>query len=225
MDMGKTGAVIVAAGRSERMQGIDKSLAIIDGRPLLDRLLDVFHHCQRIDELVLVLGQENLESGRSMAAKGAYTKPVRCCTGGSRRQDSVRAGLEQLGGCRWAVIHDGARPLVSRDLVDRGILEAYQYGAAVAAVPVKDTVKRSTAEGLVAETPSRDDLWLVQTPQVFRFDLIWEAHVKVTEDVSDDASMVEKLGHPVKLYPGNYANIKITTPEDLALAAVILSGQ
>ena len=120
------------------------------------------------------------------------------------------------------VIHDGARPFVTSDLIERGLMESRESGAAVAAVSVKDTIKRVSREGFVRETPERDTLWVVQTPQVFLFDLISKAHEEITEDVSDDATMVEKLGHRVKIYSGLYDNIKVTTPQDLALAEVIL---
>ncbi len=221
----KVGAVIVAAGKSERMKGIDKLFADIGGSSLLGRVIDCFQRCDIIDEIVVVMGEENLEHGQKMVDECGWSKVSRICRGGGRRQDSVREGLKRLTDCQWAVIHDGARPLLSTDLIEKGLREAKEYGAAVAAVQIKDTIKQASPEGFVQNTPQRDNLWSVQTPQVFRFDLIWQAHEKVSENVSDDAMMVEKMGHKVKLYMGSYENVKVTTPEDLALAEVILRNR
>ncbi|MBT9163276.1 MAG: 2-C-methyl-D-erythritol 4-phosphate cytidylyltransferase [Chloroflexi bacterium] len=219
---GRVGAVIVAAGRSQRMGGVDKVFALLGGRAVLARVLDTFQECSVIDEIVLVLGEENLERGREMASSRCWPKVTSICHGGRRRQDSVKEGLKRLRDCQWAVIHDGARPLVAPDLIERGLAEARESGAAVAAVPVKDTIKRVSRDGVVCQTPERDTLWTIQTPQVFLFDLIFQAHEEITEDVSDDATMVERLGRGVRIYRGSYENIKVTTPEDLALAEVIL---
>lgn len=222
---GKVGAVIVAAGKSERMFGIDKLFAQLDGKPMLARVVGAFHECDVIDEIIIVLGQENLERGREMVSEHRWSKVAELCIGGKRRQDSVKEGLKMLMDCQWVMIHDGARPLVTNDVIERGLAEAQDMGAAVAAVPVKDTIKTVSPEGLVHSTPLRNTLWAIQTPQVFRFDLITEAHEKIHEDVTDDATMVEKLGHDVKLYVASYENIKITTPDDLAFAEVILRNR
>ena len=219
---GRVGAVIVAAGQSQRMSGVDKVFAELGGVPLLARVLDTFQECSAIDEIVLVLGEENLERGRELVSSHGWSKVTMICPGGERRQDSVKKGLQRLGDCRWVVIHDGARPLVAPDLIERGLAEARESGSAVAAVPVKDTIKRVSRDGWVKETPERDSLWTIQTPQVFLFDLIFQAHEEIAEDVSDDATMVERLGHRVRIYRGSYENIKVTTPEDLALAEIIL---
>jgi 2-C-methyl-D-erythritol 4-phosphate cytidylyltransferase/2-C-methyl-D-erythritol 2,4-cyclodiphosphate synthase len=204
------------------MGGVDKIFTELGGRPLLARVLDTFQKCPVVDEIVLMLGEENLERGRELVNIHPWPKVTAICPGGRRRQDSVKKGLQRLRDCRWVVIHDGARPLVAPDLIERGLSEVRESGAAVAAVPVKDTIKRVSPDGFVQETPERDALWAIQTPQVFLFDLIFRAHQEITEDVSDDATMVERLGHRVKIYKGSYENIKVTTPEDLALAEVIL---
>ncbi|MCL0050342.1 2-C-methyl-D-erythritol 4-phosphate cytidylyltransferase [Dehalococcoidia bacterium] len=218
----KVGAVIAAAGQGQRMSGVNKVFAELGEGPLLARVLDTFQECPVVDEIVLVLGEENLERGRGLVGSHRWPKVTAICPGGERRQDSVKKGLQRLRDCRWVVIHDGARPLVTSDLIERGLAEARESGAAVAAVPVKDTIKRVSRDGWVKETPERDSLWTVQTPQVFLFDLIFRAHEEITEDVSDDATMAERLGHRVKIYMGSYENIKVTTPEDLALAEVML---
>ena len=218
----RVGAIIVAAGESKRMSGVDKVFAELGGKPLLARVLDAVQECDAVDKIVIVLGRENLKRGRELIKGRRWAKVVTVCQGGKRRQDSVKEGLKQLTDCQWVVIHDGARPLFSCEMIERGLAEAQETGAAVAAVPVKDTIKIATPDGFVRDTPQRGTLWAAQTPQVFRFDLISQAHERITEDVSDDATMIERLGYKVKIYMGSYENIKVTTPEDLALAEIIL---
>jgi 2-C-methyl-D-erythritol 4-phosphate cytidylyltransferase len=133
----------------------------------------------------------------------------------------VKNGLKRLTDCNWVIIHDGARPFLTDNLIRDGLEAAQSTGAAVAALPVKDTVKMSDDTGIVRETLQRQQLWAVQTPQIFRFDIITYAYEKVKDEVTDDASLVEKSGYQVKLYMGSYSNIKVTTPEDLALAEVL----
>ena len=222
MESGKVGAIIVAAGQSSRMGGADKIFSELDGRPLLARVIDIFQACEAIDEIVIVLGQENLKRGQMIMENSNWEKVTALCQGGRRRQDSVKEGLKRLTDCRWVVIHDGARPLLSPELIERGLVEAQKTGAAIAAVPVKDTIKIAAIDGFVRDTLQRDTLWAAQTPQVFRFDLISQAHERITEDVTDDAMMLEEMGYKVKLYMGSYDNIKVTTPGDLALVETIL---
>jgi len=217
----KVAAVIVAAGSSQRMGGIDKALALLAGKPVLARVLDVFQGCELIDHIVVVVSKKSLERCQQLVAKQGWPKVTDICPGGKRRQDSVAAGLSRVRDCHWVVIHDGARPLVTEDLICRGLAEAEETGAAVAAVPVKDTIKVAGDDRLVQHTPPRNNLWAVQTPQVFRFDIITEAYRQVKAEVTDDASLVEQLGYKVKLYLGSYDNIKVTTPDDLALAEVL----
>ena len=221
----RIGAVITAAGKGKRMRGVDKLFTEISGRPLIARTMDAFHRCDAVTEIVLVLSRENIDRGRKLALAGCWPKLKTICEGRARRQDSVREGLKQLSECQWVIIHDGARPLVTPEVIQRGIAEANMTGAAIAAVPVQNTIKRVSSEGIVLETLARDELWAVQTPQVFRYDLIMRAHKTITVDVTDDAAMVERLGNPVKVYPGDYRNIKVTTPDDLALVEWLLQEQ
>ncbi len=216
------GAVIVAAGKGERMGGVDKVFALLGGKPLLVRVVDVFERCDSVQQVVVVLNQKNLERGRQLVAEQGWSKVTEVCIGGRRRQDSVTAGLGRLDNCDWVVIHDGARPLVTVDLIQLGLAAARETGAAVAAIPVTDTIKLAGDDRMVMGTPPRHHLWTVQTPQVFRFNIIAEAYRRAEVEVTDDASLVEQLGHKVKLYMGAYDNIKVTTPEDLALAEVLL---
>jgi 2-C-methyl-D-erythritol 4-phosphate cytidylyltransferase len=204
------------------MDGVNKIFAAVAGKPVLWQVLQIFQGCSVVDQVVVVLNEASVERGLRLVEEGKFSKVVAVCAGGQRRQDSVAEGLKRLDGCSWVVIHDGARPCLTVELVERGLEEARQTGAAIAAVPLKETVKVVDSEGVITSTPRREILWAAQTPQIFRFDLIAEAHRMVNGEVTDDASLVEALGHKVKVYMGSYDNIKVTTPEDLALAETIL---
>lgn len=221
-DQEKVGAVIVAAGSSRRMGGVEKVFALLGGKPVLARVVDVFQRCNPIDQIIIVVSQQNLKSGQQLVAEQGWSKVTAVCPGGERRQDSVVAGLGRLSHCSWVVVHDGARPLVTEDLIERGLEAATETGAAAAAVPVTDTIKVAGDDWFVQKTPLRRNLWAVQTPQVFRFDIIAEAYRQAKGEVTDDATLVEQLGYRVKLYMGSYGNIKVTTPDDLALAEVLV---
>ncbi len=217
----KIGAIIVAAGESQRMEGMDKVFATLGGEPLLLRATRAFQECTLIHQIVVVVGGDKEEKCRHLVAGEEWDKVSDVCLGGRRRQDSVAAGLKRIKGCDWVVIHDGARPLVTVDLIERGLAAARETGAAVAAIPVTDTIKVAGEDRIVRETPPRQNLWAIQTPQVFRMDIIIEAYQRANGDVTDDASLVEQSGYKVKLYMGSYDNIKVTTPDDLALAEVL----
>ncbi|OGO24451.1 MAG: 2-C-methyl-D-erythritol 4-phosphate cytidylyltransferase [Chloroflexi bacterium RBG_16_50_9] len=217
----KVSTIIVAAGESRRMGGIDKVTALLGGQPLLLRATRPFQECPLIQQIVVVVSGENEDRCRLLVTGEEWSKVTDVCLGGKRRQDSVAAGLKRLKDCDWVVIHDGARPLITIDLIERGLEAARETGAAAAAVPVTDTIKVVDDKEIVHQTLLRESLRAVQTPQVFRFNIITEAH-QAGSDVTDDASLVEQLGYKVKLYPGSYDNIKVTTPEDLALAEVLL---
>jgi 2-C-methyl-D-erythritol 4-phosphate cytidylyltransferase len=217
----KVGAVIVAAGRGERIGGVDKIFAQIAGEPILDRVVSVFEQCNAIDRIVIVLSEPNLVRGKQLVVQAGFLKVIDVCSGGKLRQESVAAGLSQLKDCHWVVIHDGARPLVTVALIEAGLEAAEESGAAVAAVPVTDTIKIAGDDRFVQGTPPRQSLWAIQTPQVFRSDIITQAYRKTKVEVTDDASLVERLGYKVKLFMGSYDNMKITMANDLALAEII----
>jgi 2-C-methyl-D-erythritol 4-phosphate cytidylyltransferase len=223
--MEKVGAIVVAAGKSERMGGVEKIFAEIDGKPLLAHTVEVFQRCPSIDEIVIVLSQSKLNIGLSLAKEYHWSKVSTVCPGGARRQDSVNEGLQRLVRCKWVVIHDGARPCLTQKLITDGLREARDSGAAIPAVPVIDTIKIVSSDSYVKDTPPRDKLWAVQTPQVFRFDIISEAHRKAKDNVTDDASLVERAGHKVKAFNGLNTNIKVTTPEDLIIAEAIIKSR
>lgn len=220
---GRVGAVIVAAGESQRMRGIDKMFASVLGRPLLAHTIDPFERSPAVDCIVLVLHPQRLAQGEKLSAASGWKKVVRICAGGQRRQDSVKNGLAALPACQWVIVHDGARPCLEPGLLERGLAEARATGAAVAAVPAKDTVKLVGADHVVRRTPPRKRAWAVQTPQVFRYDLIMRAYQGRRRDATDDATLVERMGHPVKTFMGSSFNIKVTTPEDLAVTELFLT--
>lgn len=214
--MGEVGAVIVAAGRSERMGGVDKLFAPLAGRPLLSHTLLAFEDAPYIDRVAVVASERNLAAVRELVAESRFARVQAVVPGGARRQDSVRAGLEALAGVELVVVHDGARPLVAAELVTRVVEAARASGAAICAIPARDTVKE-VDQGEVMRTLDRGRLWLAQTPQAFRFDLLLEAHRAFEGEATDDAAMVEALGHTVRVVEGDPHNVKVTTPEDLRL--------
>jgi 2-C-methyl-D-erythritol 4-phosphate cytidylyltransferase len=217
------GAIIAAAGRSERMGGRDKLFAVVGGKPLLAHTLIAFDVCRGVDRVVLVLSPENMERGRELVAEAGLGKVAAVCQGGERRQDSVCNGLEALASCQWVVVHDGARPLVTAGLIERGLEAAKETGAAIAALPIADTVKEVEPPGLIGRTLSRGQLWAAQTPQVFRYDILREAHQRAQGEATDDAALVEKAGYRVKVFEGSSRNIKVTTAADLDIVEAFLA--
>ena len=216
------GVIIVAAGTSRRMAGVDKIFAPLLGLPLIAHVVETVQSCTLVRELVLVLSPDRVGLGQTLAKERGWRKVTSVCQGGNRRQDSVRLGLERLTPCPWVAVHDGARPCIGPELLEQGVEAAQETGAAVAAVPARDTIKVVSSLGLVESTPPRDTLWMVQTPQVFKYDLLLQAHRTCQETVTDDAAMVEDLGHRVKVFMGSYSNLKVTTPEDMAIAELFL---
>jgi 2-C-methyl-D-erythritol 4-phosphate cytidylyltransferase len=224
-DTTKVAAVIVAAGGSERMEGIDKIMANIGGRPVLARVLDTFQNCDKVDEIVIVMNAKNIEEAKKLVAKEKWHKVTYIVPGGKRRQDSVVEGLKKIKVCEWIIIHDGARPLMRAGLIEKGLDAARETGAAAPAVPVTDTIKLIEGSDIVKQTLPRQSLRAVQTPQVFRFDIIQNTYKAAAGDVTDDAALAEKAGYKVKLFPGARDNIKITTVDDLAIAEVLLKSK
>ena len=213
-------AIVPAAGQGSRLGGTDKVFSSLAGRPLLAYCLEALQDSPLIDEVVLVLRDPG--KGKRLIQAEGFSKVKNICPGGPRRQDSVGEGLKHVARCDFVLIHDGARPFLTEKLIRDGIEAARETGAAGAAVPVTETIKVAGQNGLVEATPPRASLFTAQTPQVFRPDVLRRAHEKPSEDVTDDASMVERMGLRVRLYPGSYDNIKITTPEDLAVAEALL---
>ena len=216
----KLGVVIVAAGTSQRMVGINKLFAPLGGKPVIAWSVDTCQRYGLIQQIVLVLSDDDLARGQELKKERGWSK-VALCPGGKQRQDSVKQGLKQIRDCDLIMIHDGARPFLTTDLIENGLKLVVETGAAVAAVPVKDTIKLTDSEKLIKETLKRDRLWAAQTPQIFSFDLITRAYENLATEITDDATAVERMGHKVQIYMGDYKNIKVTTGEDLALARII----
>jgi 2-C-methyl-D-erythritol 4-phosphate cytidylyltransferase len=218
-----SGAIIVAAGSSNRMQGVDKLLAPLGDRPVVAHSIATLVSHPAIAQLVVVVSDANREAVQRLLAELAPRAQV--VLGGARRRDSVRAGLEVLSGREYVLIHDAARPFVTAAMIDAALDGAREVGAALCAVPVTDTVKRAEPSGRVASTVTREGLWLSQTPQAFRTELLLRAHRAIDLDATDDAALIELLGEPVKLVMGSHRNIKITLQSDLSLARALLKAQ
>lgn len=217
------GAVIVAAGTASRMEGIDKVMAPIGGEPMIVRTVRAFQNCDAIKQIVVVTRQDLIVPIMDLCHE--FSKVQAVLVGGSSRQESVEIGLGALSSdMKLVAVQDGARPLITWEVIDRTVRAANTYGAAAPAVPVKDTIK-VVQGGLVAETPDRSTLQAVQTPQVFDIDLLRGALKKAREDgaaVTDDCSAVERLSMSVKIVEGDERNIKVTTPIDLKVAEILL---
>jgi 2-C-methyl-D-erythritol 4-phosphate cytidylyltransferase len=221
-------AVIVAAGRGVRMQNVTRKQYLqVAGRPVLVHTLLKFDVCPLIDHICLVVPDDDLDFCRHrLLAGGPIKKTVQFVAGGRYRQQSVYNGLKSLDHKNGLVaIHDGVRPLVDPLLITACIRAAETSGACAPGIPADDTIKRVSGEGTIEGTVERKGLWLIQTPQVFRYAVITEAHDRALRDGyvgTDDASLVERLGFPVTLISGSKSNIKVTTAEDLAMAAALL---
>ena len=218
----KVDAIILAAGSSHRMSGKDKLFYSILGNPVISYSIQLFEEIDLINSITLVFSESNLNQGKRLVKSRNWPKVKHIVTGGQRRQDSVYAGLKKLRSAKWILIHDGARPCIDHSTVVKGIQTAIETGASTAGTPIHDTVKRITSDELVLSTMDREGLWAIQTPQIFRMELIIEAHTAVSDDVTDDSSMIELLGRPVTIFNGSPMNIKVTTIEDLSLAEAIL---
>jgi 2-C-methyl-D-erythritol 4-phosphate cytidylyltransferase len=214
--------VVVAAGRSERM-GTDKVFATLAGRPLLAWTLRAFKNCEAIDKVVLVVARDAVDRAAAFVREWRFTNVAEIVAGGEERRDSVRAGLDVAEGAAIVAVHDGARPLVSPDLITTGVALARGTGAAICAVPSRDTVKQASSDPpLVQATLDRATAWLAQTPQCFDRALLLRAHDGARAPATDDAALVEALNHPVRLYEGAYWNLKVTSPDDLIVAEALL---
>lgn len=217
------GAVIVAAGSASRMGGIDKVMAKLQGEPMIVRTVRTFQESDVIREIVIVTRPDLIIPIMDLCHD--FDKVRLVVAGGSSRQESVWRGVNALSdGMQLAAVHDGARPLISWQVIDRTVRAANSYGAAAPAIPVKDTIK-VVAGGIIASTPDRSTLQAVQTPQVFDIDLLKGAQKKAKDDgteLTDDCSAVERLGMSVKIVEGDERNIKVTTPLDLKIAELFL---
>ncbi|WP_103110207.1 2-C-methyl-D-erythritol 4-phosphate cytidylyltransferase [Brevibacillus reuszeri] len=220
-----TGVVIVAAGSGKRMGGQRNKLWLpLAGEPILAHTVRLFATHRDVDHIVLVVSEQDHADVREWLQKEAIQLTV--VLGGAERQDSVRNGLCALPeNCTYVLVHDAARPFVTREQISEMIKQVEHDQATIMAVPVKDTIKVVGSTGIVEATPARESLWAVQTPQAFRMSLLREAHEaahRAGKVGTDDAMLVEWLGHSVTVVQGSYENIKITTPDDLWFGEEIL---
>lgn len=225
---GRCAAVIVAAGTATRMRGTDKILTSLQGEPLIAHTIRVFQNSPMIDEIVIVTREEILSQLGRLCSQHDFDKVSMIVPGGASRVESVICGMEHISkGTKLVAIHDGARPLVTAEIIERTVRKADRYHAAAPAIPVKDTIKEAENR-IVCSTPDRSKLFAIQTPQVFDFDLLRGALQKAVSEhlsITDDCSAVEALGMSVYLTDGSDENIKITTPIDLILADAILQSR
>lgn len=217
-----TAAILLAAGGSTRMGGVDKLWYEVGGVPLVGYALRTLAEFDEVDVVVAVAPEERHDALRALVADLGRVE-VRCVAGGARRQDSVAAGLDAAPEAAWVLVHDAARPLVTREVCAAVLEAARLHGAAVPTTPLVDTVKRVDADGRVIETVDRGALRVVQTPQAFAAALLRRAQAEAPWDVTDDASQVEALGAPVYAVAGDPRTFKVTTPEDLELVRTLMA--
>ncbi|NMA83013.1 MAG: 2-C-methyl-D-erythritol 4-phosphate cytidylyltransferase [Epulopiscium sp.] len=219
--------IIAAAGQGKRMQaGINKQYLKMRNKPILAYTIEVFEKIKEIQEIILVVAEGEEKFCAEAIRPYGFKKVTKFVLGGKERQDSIYEGLKALSKeTDIVLIHDGARPFVQVEEIKEAIQIAAIEGASVLGVPVKDTIKVVDSQRVITSTPDRGQLWIAQTPQIFQYELIKKAYSKARDDGyigTDDASLVERIGHPVKMIEGKYSNIKITTPEDLILGEAIL---
>ena len=222
-------AIVLSAGQGKRMgTSVQKQYIQIEGKPVVYYALEQFQKSELIDEIILVVGQGQEEFCRTeIVEKYALNKVKAIVEGGAERYHSVFKGLSHISHDGYVFIHDGARPFITQDMIDRAYESVCQYQACVVGMPVKDTIKIVDEDQFTKETPNRSSVWQIQTPQVFETKLVKEAYSKLMDSensqITDDAMVVETmLGKKSKLVKGSYENIKITTPEDLDIARLFL---
>ncbi len=218
-------AILPAAGHGSRMgAGQNKLRLALLGRPVLAYTLEAFENCPSIDEVILVANEQDIFLYRELVKDAGFQKVKTILRGGETRAQSVHIGVLAAEDASVVVIHDGARPLVTPEILEKTIAGSRETGAAIAAVPVIDTIKRAEG-GTICETPRREELWQAQTPQVFRRELLLSALENASDAVTDDASAVELAGVRVRLVEANRENIKLTTPFDLLVAEAVLRAR
>lgn len=227
--MGKVVAIILAGGRGTRMNSDrSKQFLSINGKPLIYYTIKAFAENRNIDSIVLVLPKDEIQYCVDEVIERYKLKIDKIVEGGKERQDSVYNALNALNDCETVLIHDGARPFVTNNIIENGIKYANKYGATAPGVTPKDTIKVKNQDDFSVSTPERSSLVSVQTPQCFKYDIIKKCHEHIKKDnvkVTDDTMAVERDGHNVYIYQGDYTNIKVTTPEDLIIAEYLALQQ
>lgn len=223
-----TSVIIVCAGNSTRMGGVNKILMPLGDRLVIGVTMQAFQACGSVSEIVIVAREADIPAIKAEADAAGITKLTACTVGGATRQESVINGVKQISKeAELVAVHDGARPLVKPEHIEKVIKDASVFGGATLGVPVKDTIK-TVNDGLISDTPPRKFLYITQTPQIFKRQLYFEGIDFALEhglDFTDDCQLVEAIGGKVAMTTGDYTNIKITTPEDIKLAEVLLAMQ
>lgn len=228
MKQEKKTAIVLAAGQGRRMNSkVQKQYMLLKGKPVLYYSLKTFQN-SIIDDIILVVGQGEVSYCKTeIVEKYKFNKVTQIVEGGKERYQSVFNGIKSIKSTDYIYIHDGARPFISNEMIERVTEEVRKHKACIVGMPVKDTIKIAESEGFVADTPDRNKIWQIQTPQVFEYSLIKEAYEKLMsekyDNITDDAMVVEMmLSYPIKLVKGDYRNLKITTPEDIQVAELFL---
>jgi 2-C-methyl-D-erythritol 4-phosphate cytidylyltransferase len=218
-------AILLAAGGSTRM-GFPKLHALLNEEPVIAHTIRAFENASCISHIVLVTREQDIDWLQEICDKNGFLKVCAICEGGNSRQQSAANGLQHVpGNTDVVLVHDGARPLVTPAIIEKVVGAVREHGGAAAAVPVKDTIKVTDANGFIQYSPDRSALYQVQTPQGFLLPLYQEAlktALDTGKEYTDDCQLFESTGRPVKLVDGSYENLKITTPEDLKIAAALL---
>ncbi|MDK2821556.1 MAG: 2-C-methyl-D-erythritol 4-phosphate cytidylyltransferase [Clostridia bacterium] len=221
--------IVAAAGQGKRLgAGSNKVFLPLGDKPMINYTLEVAQESPLVNEIIIVTRSEDISLCERLVRDGGYHKVKDIISGGEERQESISKGLKSVSpAAELVAVHDGARPFLTLSLLERVVKAALSNGAAIPALQAKDTVKKGSEAGFITKTLNRNELWLVQTPQIFRRDWFFEAYKEAEANswkVTDDASLIEKLGYKVKLVTGEETNIKVTTPGDLTLARAILAG-
>ena len=222
----KNFAVILASGNAVRMSGIDKMIGLVAGKRLVSFSIEAFLNFKTFDQIYVTVNDSN-EAVIKEIVRGysSIDNDIVVIPGGIRRQDSVKNALDMILDANIVAVHDGARPLLTEKIILEGLELAIKYDSAIPVVPIEDTIKEITPDFEITRTLERSKIYRSQTPQFFNFEMLYRAHKKIVEDMTDDAAMVEKVGHPLKAYLGDRKNLKITVPEDILVAEAYLGGR
>ncbi len=224
------GVIIVAAGSGSRMKAnINKQFIKLNDKEIIAYTIEKFYNNKNINDIVVVIKEDEYEFFQQEILDKYNFDNIKIAYGGKERQDSVYNGIKSLDkNCKYVLVHDGARPFVNEDIINRSLKEVKQFKSVVVGVPVKDTIKVVNSNNYIIDTPNRSTLWSVQTPQTFDYNVIKRAYEDAFDNDfygTDDAMLVERIGYNVKMIYGCYNNIKVTTPEDIDMGTQILKGQ
>ena len=224
------GVIIVAAGSGSRMNtNINKQFIKLNDKEIIAHTIEKFYNNKNINDIVIVIKEDEAKFFKKEILDKYRFKNIKIAYGGKERQDSVYSGIKLLDkNCKYVLIHDGARPFVDEDIINRSLDEVKAFKSIVVGVPVKDTIKVVNNNNSVVDTPNRSTLWSVQTPQTFDYNIIKKAYEDAFDNNfygTDDAMLVERIGYTIKMIYGSYNNIKVTTPEDIIIGTQIINSQ